>query len=223
MDEKTLDRIDQYIRHEMTSEECLRFEQDALNDAELRKELELTYLIKRSLAKRQQKIFKTAQWERRRHFQTAIVATIGCLAAMFILGFLLLRPSDISMPEKELIANNVSPATIHAQNKEIIRSVRISMKNGNAEEAIATIDNWEQTKKILPSDNATGSKLMANETLSKEDADTLNSDAYELHWLKICSLVKVGKKKEAIASLKTFINIEGQYKAKADSLLKTFR
>ena len=49
MDERNYELIDRYLRKEMSPEESLNFEQEALNNPELRKEVELTYRIKRSL------------------------------------------------------------------------------------------------------------------------------------------------------------------------------
>lgn len=52
-----------------------------------------------------------------------------------------------------------------------------------------------------------------------EDANVLSKNAYELHWLKIQSLITIGKKEEAIQLLMYFIQIEGIHKAAADSIL----
>lgn len=50
MDERINDKIDRYLRKEMSSEETLLFEQEILNDEELRKEVEVSILIRKSLA-----------------------------------------------------------------------------------------------------------------------------------------------------------------------------
>ena len=68
MEEKHFELIDKYLRKEMSPEESLNFEQEALNNPELRKEIELTYRIKRSLTDRKQKLYKTAQWERKKKY-----------------------------------------------------------------------------------------------------------------------------------------------------------
>ena len=49
MDERYNELIDKYLRKEMSPEEILRFKQDALSCHELRKEIELTYRIKRNI------------------------------------------------------------------------------------------------------------------------------------------------------------------------------
>ena len=59
MEEKYNDLIDRYLRNEMGREEKLDFEQQVLNNEQLKSELELTCRIKHRLADRQQKLRKT--------------------------------------------------------------------------------------------------------------------------------------------------------------------
>ena len=61
--------------------------------------------------------------------------------------------------------------------------------------------------------------LNVRKTDEKMDENQLQMKAYELYWLKICSLIRMGKKDEAIALLKDFIKIKGTYQEQADSLL----
>ena len=49
--------------------------------------------------------------------------------------------------------------------------------------------------------------------MDSSDADVLIQDAYELHWLKIKSLMAIGKKKEATQLLYHFVRIEGEHQA----------
>ncbi len=67
MDEKYLELIDKYLRNEMPPKEKLNFEQEALNNPELRKEIELTYRIKRSLTDRKQNFTKQLNGKERRN------------------------------------------------------------------------------------------------------------------------------------------------------------
>ena len=48
----------------------------------------------------------------------------------------------------------------------------------------------------------------------------LKVEVYELYWMKIRSLLRMGKKDEAFVLLKQFVNLEGVHKTQADSLLK---
>ena len=65
MDERIQDRIDRYLRKEMSQEENINFEQEALNNDELRKDLGLSLLVRKSLARRQQKLNLTKRWKHR--------------------------------------------------------------------------------------------------------------------------------------------------------------
>lgn len=66
MDERINDKIDRYLRKEMSSEETLLFEQEILNDEELRKEVEVSILIRKSLAGRAEKLRTMNRWKNRR-------------------------------------------------------------------------------------------------------------------------------------------------------------
>ena len=93
------------------------------------------------------------------------------------------------------------------------------MSEGKAEAAIAEVTKLED-KKIIPTlSDVSAGKLVVSQPMEVEDADVLSQDAYELHWLKIRSLIAIGKKEEAIQLLMSFVQIEGKYKAAADSIL----
>lgn len=224
MDERIYEQIDKYLRKEMTPEESLNFEQEALNNPELRKEIELTYRIKRSLIDRKEKLRKTAQWERKSKFKIASFATISSIAAMLVVGFFITKPA-LEVPDTN--GNLIASASIESPNdlKEIresaIVTVKKSISKGMEEEAIAEVNRLEE-KNVIPTLNeiSEGRFVMSN-SMGSEDAEILSRDAYELHWLKIQSLLAIGQKAEAKEQLKSFIQIEGKYKATADSLLHT--
>ena len=66
MDERNYELIDKYLRKEMSSEETLLFEQEILNDEDLRKEVEVSFLIWKSLAGRAEKLRLMNRWKNRR-------------------------------------------------------------------------------------------------------------------------------------------------------------
>ena len=224
MDERNYELIDKYLRKEMTPEESLNFEQEALNNPELRKEIELTYRIKKSLADRQHKLRTTAHWERKNKFKIVRVATISSIAAMLVIGFFVAKPVlDASDNNGELLA-----ASSMETNKDLteisetaIVTVKKSISKGNEEEAIAEVTKLEEQKVIPTLNDVSRGRSVMNHTMDPEDANVLSLDAYELHWLKIKSLISIGKNEEAAELLKSFIRIEGKYKATADSLLNS--
>lgn len=224
MDERNLERIDRYLRKEMTPEESLNFEQEALNDAELLEEVDLTYRVKRSLTDRQQKLYVTGKWGNRRRNRIIRFSSITSVAAMLLIGLYIWRPLPNVQKQETLLAVVESSPTKDEQTKheQVIRTVRESMEEGQEENAIATIEQLERKREIPTLDDVSRGRFVTNNLLSEEKSDTLAwyGDAYELHWLKICALVKVGKRDDAKKRLSTFVQIEGKYKQKADSLLR---
>lgn len=225
MDERNYELIDKYLRKEMSPEESLNFEQEALNNPELRKEIELTYRIKRSLTDRQQKLYKTAYWESKKKFRIARYATISSVAAMLILGFFLTKPVVENNSNDNLMASATieSPEILKEKSGEAIVSVQRSILEGKEEVAIAEVTKLEEQKVIPSLNEISEGRYIMSHTLESEDADILSKDAYELHWLKIQSLITIGKNSEAIELLKSFVTVDGKYKATADSLLQTLK
>lgn len=226
MDERNFELIDKYLRREMTPEERLNFEQEALNNPELRRETELTYRIKRSLADRQQKLHRTAHCEIKKKYKIAGAATAASIAAVLAVGFFLTKPAQITEVNSEIIAANTSvnaPETLKKKSEEAIVTVKKSISEGKEEVAIAEVTKLEDENIIPTLSDVSAGKFVVSQPMEVEDADVLSQDAYELHWLKIRSLIAIGKKEEAIQLLMSFVQIEGIHKAAADSLLQKMK
>ena len=226
MDERNFELIDKYLRREMTPEERLNFEQEALNNPELRRETELTYRIKRSLADRQQKLHRTAHCEIKKKYKIAGAATTASIAAVLAVGFFLTKPAQITEVNSEIIAANTSvnaPETLKKKSEEAIVTVKKSISEGKEEVAIAEVTKLEDENIIPTLSDISAGKFVVSQPMEVEDADVLSKDAYELHWLKIRSLIAIGKKEEAIQLLMSFVQIEGIHKAAADSLLQKMK
>ncbi len=226
MDERNFELIDKYLRREMTPEERLNFEQEALNNPELRRETELTYRIKRSLADRQQKLHRTAHCEIKKKYKIAGAATAASIAAVLAVGFFLTKPAQITEVNSEIIAANTSvnaPETLKKKSEEAIVTVKKSISEGKEEVAIAEVTKLEDENIIPTLSDVSAGKFVVSQPMEVEDADVLSKDAYELHWLKIRSLIAIGKKEEAIQLLMSFVQIEGIHKAAADSLLQKMK
>ena len=226
MDERNFELIDKYLRREMTPEERLNFEQEALNNPELRRETELTYRIKRSLADRQQKLHRTAHCEIKKKYKIAGAATTASIAAVLAVGFFLTKPAQITEVNSEIIAANTSvnaPETLKKKSEEAIVTVKKSISEGKEEVAIAEVTKLEDENIIPTLSDVSAGKFVVSQPMEVEDADVLSKDAYELHWLKIRSLIAIGKREEAIQLLMSFVQIEGIHKAAADSLLQKMK
>lgn len=226
MDERNFELIDKYLRREMTPEERLNFEQEALNNPELRRETELTYRIKRSLANRQQKLHRTAHCEIKKKYKIAGAATAASIAAVLAVGFFLTKPAQNTDVSSEIIAANTSvnaPETLKKKSEEAIVTVKKSISEGKEEVAIAEVTKLEDENIIPTLSDVSAGKFVVSQPMEVEDADVLSKDAYELHWLKIRSLIAIGKKEEAVQLLMSFVQIEGIHKAAADSLLQKMK
>ena len=224
MNERNLDRIDRYLRKEMSPEESLNFEQEALNDSELLEEIDLSYRVKRSLADRQQKLYVTSQWANRQLNRIIRFSSITSVAAMLLIGLYIWNPLEDVQKEEPLLAlvENTSVESIQLESDQMLRSVKKSIEEGQEEKAIAKVNQLEQMRVIPTLDDVSAGHFTTNGLLSNEKKDTLTlyENAYELHWLKICALVKLGAKEEAKGRLLSFILLKGKYQHKADSLLK---
>ena len=184
-----------------------------------------TYRIKRSLTDRQQKLRKTAQWERKKKYRIVRYTTITSVAAMLIVGFFLAQPLTDNVSRDNLVvsATNESPEILKEKSGEAILAVKKSISEGNEEVAIAEVTKLEEQNIIPTLNEVSAGRYIMSRTLDTDDANILSKDAYELHWLKIQSLMKVGKKTEALELLKSFVTVEGKYKAAADSLLNSMK
>ncbi len=224
MNEKIVENIDRYLRKEMSADESIRFEQGALNDNDLRREIELTYIIKKGIIDRQRKLHQIKHWERKGRNRTVILAAVASVAAMFVGGIFVLQPELHLLTENTATSvEELGTENVFEKNEQTIHHVKNSIEKRNDYEIIAVIDSLEQNRIISPLNDISENRLFMNYKMTKEENLILNNDSYELHWRKICSLIKVGKVEEAKKSLLRFVNIDGKYKSTADSLLQTLK
>ena len=226
MEEKYNDLIDRYLRNEMSREEKLDFEQQVLNNEQLKSELELTCRIKHRLADRQQKLRNTNEWKRRSMKGYIYMGAVTSIAASLAIAFLVWPASHHSLeePSGEAIAMAPSSAPTEEQAiahvEEATKKARANVKKGKDMEVIESVNELESRQFIPRVGQISEIKLMSA-TVDTQERDTLLSNAYELYWMKIQSLLRTGKKAEAKTLLQKFSSIEGRYKEQADSLLNT--
>ena len=169
---------------------------------------------------------RTAHCEIKKKYKIAGAATAASIAAVLAVGFFLTKPAQITEVNSEIIAANTSvnaPETLKKKSEEAIVTVKKSISEGKEEVAIAEVTKLEDENIIPTLSDVSAGKFVVSQPMEVEDADVLSKDAYELHWLKIRSLIAIGKKKEAIQLLMSFVQIEGIHKAAADSLLQKMK
>lgn len=223
MDERIQDRIDRYLRKEMSQEENINFEQEALNNDELRKDLGLSLLVRKSLASRQQKLNLTNRWKHRGKARLTSFVAITSIAALFVIGFIMLKPSDSITTSKEILAQNNNKETLSTKEKQekVTEAMKTVRHKTDDKEIVETIEKLEEQNDIPTISEVSDAQYMSSKQQKENDESVnLKVEIYELHWMKIRSLLRMGKKEEALDLLKQFVNLEGSHKAQADSLLK---
>lgn len=220
MDEITLQRIDKYLRKEMSSTEKIYFEQEMLNNEELRKEVEVTFLLKKSLDDRQRKLLQVKRWTNKRRNLSLKILSVISVAAILVLAFIINIPENQQYAANDVVAKNEKVVRTQQKAQKVIQSMRHSMEKGNDSEAMQVLDDWEASPEKITMNQLTCDDSQAV-VLSQSEKETLKKDIYELQWLKICLLVKQGEKNEALSLLKSFVSMDGRYKENADSLLKS--
>ncbi|MDO5525282.1 MAG: hypothetical protein Q4F85_04290 [Prevotella sp.] len=219
MDEITLQRIDKYLRKEMSSTEKIYFEQEMLNNEELRKEVEVTFLLKKSLDDRQRKLLQVKRWTNKKRSLSLKILSVVSVAAILVLAFIINIPENQQYAANDVVAKNEKVVRTQQKAQKVIQSMRHSMEKGNDSEAMQALDDWETSPEKITMNQLTCDSQAV--VLSQSEKETLKKDIYELQWLKICLLVKQGEKNEALSLLKSFVSMDGRYKENADSLLKS--
>lgn len=222
MDEKLHYQIDSYVRNEMTQDERIAFEQEALNDENLRREIALTMLIKKLLGDRKRKLMMIKGWKAKKRARVIKAVSVASIAAVAMLAIAVIRPDDAPVLSHEVVAQQPKPAPTSdmEKQKKVSEAMTKVRQKGNDKEVVDMVDDLENGKDIPSVIEMQAAKFL-NVKKSDENMDEhqLQMKAYELYWLKICSLIRMGKKDEAIALLKDFIKIKGTYQEQADSLL----
>lgn len=206
----------------MTQDERLAFEQEALNDENLRREIALTMLIKKLLGDRKRKLMMIKGWKAKKRARVIKAVSVASIAAVAMLAIAVIRPDDAPVLSHEVVAQQPKPAPTSdmEKQKKVSEAMTKVRQKGNDKEVVDMVDDLENGKDIPSVIEMQAAKFLnVKATDENMDEHQLQMKAYELYWLKICSLIRMGKKDEAIALLKDFIKIKGTYQEQADSLL----
>lgn len=221
MEEKYHDLIDRYVRNEMAQKERLVFEQQILNDEELRHEVDLTRRIKSSLSDRQNKLRITSELMHKKRNKTIRMVSIFSIAACVAIGFFVWYDTDnnIGNDASTLTAMVKDENKISVDSKEkAVEKVQQAIKKGNDKAVVEAVDEMERDRLIPGISNVKEIRIMSNRTSEVNDSITI--DAYELYWIKINSLINIGDTLNARKILVDYITIEGLHQKEAKRLLK---
>lgn len=206
MDNMMQDRIDSYIRGEMTAAERSMFTSELSSNPELRKEFELTRRIANSISDRAKKKEQIQAWKKKNssHRTIYMSSAITSIAAMLVVGFFLFRNTpDGSAP---IAMESVSSSDRYTAYSEI--SMLIEKKDYTR--ALAYIEKAEGS--------SSAKKHTSSESQIIASNDSISTNLYELKWLKAQALVGLDRTEEAKSVLFEIKNIEGKYHNEIDSL-----
>lgn len=226
MEKSSQDRIDNYLRGEMTQFEIRQFEREVVNDPSINDDLEITYVLKRSLGKRQQKLYQTSKWRNKKK-RTLWFSTLSLVAACLACGLIVFKqPSSPLNTDNGFIAQADS---IQYKSEDGLKSTHgIANQNNRAkgndrlladagavqnENGLSSVINH-----VLNSDEVS---LMSNGKERKAVNITKLSD-YEQEWSTIVKNLGIWSDSVVVVRLQAFSKKKGSHKNGADSLLTLF-
>lgn len=200
MDYNTQDRIDAYIRGEMTASERASFSKDLSQDSELRKDYEFTRNVANTISDRERKKQQIREWNRKGHKTVYMYSTIMSIAAMLVVGFFIFHnsPLDNATPlSKENLSKSSESYYAFAEIGQLIdnKDYSVALKYIEDIEITASLDSMTTINSVSDSDRP-----------------------YELKWFKVQALLGLKRTEEAKTVLKELSSSNSRYKEKADSL-----
>lgn len=234
MDEKILDQIDAYLRHELDVEEREQLERAMQEDAKLNVEVHLTCDLVTGLARRQQMLEKMKVWQRheRRRKRHSTFAVAGISLAACLMGVVYLLQQPMSNPKTvNSMAHNIS--TCHpSPTPTVVDSTTILNQSLNTSENVKDRVTTEQPNLT----DACSQPFVAIETAGCDTLDALMATPfdfvsdkiqaktyYEAQWDSVRNYLKSHNYEKALLILKTFRQKEGIHKAMADSIWNVFK
>ena len=205
MDNMMQDRIDSYIRGEMTAAERSMFTSELSTNQELRKEFELTKRIANSISDRAKKKEQILAWKKKdsSHRTIYMSSAITSIAAMLVVGFFLFR--NVPEGSTPIGMDSVTSSDRYTAYSEI----SMLIEKEDYTRALAYIEKAEIS--VTNTNSSSGNQIMAS-------CDSISMNLYELKWLRAQVLVGLDRTDEAKSVLQEIKNIEGKYHNEIDSL-----
>lgn len=212
MKEETLDKIDRYLREEMTESDKRTFENILAGDNALRQRVERMREIVDAVETRGMKAHLAALDEVR-HKRKKVYWVGGfasALAACLLLAFFLRIGNDHLM-----IPVSVPSDFTYERGGGYMQDVAKLLNHNQYDKALLLIDSLETEYK------SEDSLLLAKKKWTEEEIYVRQSDSialYQLSWLRIQAFIGKKKYDEVRELLKQYRLQEGDYRNKADSL-----
>ena len=219
MKEETLNKIDRYLRGEMTDREKNAFENILAGDDALRQRVELTEDIIDAVETRAMKEHLAAldAVRSKRNKAYKIGGVVSVLAACLVLAVFFLRVGDDHLSIPVTIPFDLG---IYERGGTHTQDVVKLLNDSQYEEALILIDSL---RTVYRSED---SLILDKKIKTEEDVYVHECDSivlYQLEWLRIQSLIGQKKYNEIRESLEQYRLQEGDYRDKADSLWMLLR
>lgn len=217
MEMRVADMIDRYLRNEMTDTELQQFEQQAMNDVALHRDVELVYAIKRRLAARQQKLHRMREWSKKRRYKVlryGVAASVAAVAVATLVGY---------NHSVDMVADNTLPI-VAAQPKCVEKPVRDASPVGVTASTTSGADSeaTSEKRKHLASDVEKEMNALPSYTGNVEQ-NYMSVNDYERNWKQILSLLHKDNYAELIPLLEAYAQVSGRHQSAADSLLQRYQ
>lgn len=205
MDNMMQDRIDSYIRGEMTTAERSMFTSELSTNPELRKEFELTRRIANCISDRAKKKEQIQAWKKKNssHRTIYMSSAITSIAAMLVVGFFLFR----NAPEGS--APIAMDSVTFSDRYTAYSEISMLIEKEDYTRALAYIEKAENS--AVSTNSSSENQIMASN-------DSISANLYELKWLKAQVFVGLDRTEDAKSVLQEIKSIEGKYHHEIDSL-----
>lgn len=238
------DKIDNYLLNRMSDEERWTFEQEMEQDKELRKQVEFTKNVQTALKSRNEKLTRMQEWQKEmneeakracsfratgsdRHYSPMsamenqanpippsrkkrhLIYWVAGIAAIFIIGLFVLPTITVYKSAPVPIEYGVF------RGGEDYLKIKQLMEQKDYEKAFLVIEREEQ---LLQQELLINKKDTTDCERQEYNYMLIEMKQNELAWLKVHTLLGLGKKREAMQLLEQLRETEGEYQQVADSL-----
>lgn len=226
MNEQIQDRVDRYLRDEMTDKERSEFENQLTEDVDLQEAYEFTIQVQEALKSHREKMEMMRQWDKEDHettekermhriFRNRVIGGL-LVAAVLVVGVFLFYPRQVEMPPLEKDGFEV-----YRSGGNLTQIVDM-IQAGKYSEALTQIENKEKEFVQIPLDSL--SSLSDEERERAEyEAEVMRQETDHLKWLKVYALMGLDRREEALLLLDELRNRNGVYRHLADSLFSLMK
>ncbi len=222
------ERVDAYLRGEMTNEERKQFEADIKTDPILHKVYVETKAISDALADRKEKLTLMARWDAEEKLKIKIerrkksirLWAIGVSAAACVaIGFFALKPVYyVTSSHDSHVMPDFSQEAYYRSGDSNLECLDSLIIDGEYDKALTFADSLINESKLEFAQYNPLDSLSEKESYQKLQSEEY---LYDLKWRKANLLHVLDKEAEALTLLKELASKENVYRSQADSLLNT--